>query len=505
MEKKYIFDFSNYKYGNDDVVATLTTLSNGYISIRGDFEFTKSIFGTVISGIYSYVPIFYRELVNLPRIISLNLTLDGELLTLNSILGPVERILNVYEGTLRHRFAWKTNNGIINYESIRLVHKKIKPLFVMRICLRSINASGKLCVMSPIDLNMFNHLLPKNIFVKLFKITNAFKEDLKNFVSVETDDHKYTVHFGLLNKVSSKWKRYSYIDMDSIGDILCVDVNPGDEYVIEKYAVIDQSIGRVHEILNELAFSQFEKIFTNHKDAWSKEWYELGVKLDGDEDFERSLIFNTFHLLQLYNDEAEDFMLPARGLHGYGYHGHIFWDADIYSLPFYLFIKPEAAKKMLKFRCRTLNAAKINAKMHGFKGAQYPWESTDDGLEATPKEVPLDLLGMSKVTIETGDLEHHITADIAYATDLYYRVTEDDEFMKECGLKIIFETARFWTSRVEFDESKNAYVINNVIGPDEYHVHVNNNFYTNIMARYNLELGIKYYEESLRKKSGQKL
>jgi kojibiose phosphorylase len=497
--EKYIFDFSNYKYGDDDVIATLTTLSNGHISIRGDFEFMRSIFGTIVSGIYSYVPIFYRELVNLPRITSLSLTLDGEPLTLNSITGFIERTLNTYEGTLKHKFAWKTTNGVVNYESIRLAHKKVKPLFAMRIYLRSKNASGKLCITSSIDLNTLNRSIPKNVFVKLFRIINAYREDQKNFVSVETEDQRYTVYFGLLNKVSSKWKKYSYINEDSIGDVLCVDVKPGDEYTIEKYVAIDRSMERVHKILNELTSSSFEKILTDHKDAWSKEWNGLGIKLDGDKDFEKSLIFNTFHLLQLYNDEAEYFMLPARGLHGYGYHGHVFWDADVYALPFYLLIKPEAAKKMLKFRCKTLDAAKINAKQHGFKGAQYPWESTDDGLEATPKEVPLDLLSVSKVIIETGDLEHHITADIAYITDLYYRVTGDVEFMKECGLKIIFETARFWASRVEFDKSKNAYVINNVIGPDEYHSHVNNNFYTNIMAQYNLELGVKYYEESLRK------
>lgn len=503
--RKYIFDFSDYKYGNNDVVVTLTTLSNGHISVRGDLEFMKSNFGTFVSGIYSYTPIFYRELVNLPRITSLSLTFDGEPLVPSSIMGNVKRILNVREGTLKHKFVWKTANGIISYESIRLVHKKLKPLFAMRIYLRSRNASGKMCIASSIDLNTFNRSVPENVFIKLFRTVNVKREGLKSIVSIKTDDDTYTVHFGLLNKVDDRWKRYSYVYEDSIGDVLCVDVSPGDEFVIEKYVAIDESIKRVYKVLDEMASLQFKEIFITHRNEWGREWDRLGIEVKGDEEFEKSLIFNTFHLLQLYNDEAEYFMLPARGLHGYGYRGHIFWDSDIYTLPFYLFIKPEAAKKILMFRCKALNAAKVNAKKHGFKGAQYPWESTDDGLEATPKEVPLDLLGKSKVVIETGDLEHHITADIAYAVDLYYRVTKDEEFMSRCGLRIIFETARFWASRVEFDELKKAYVINNVIGPDEYHVHVNNSFYTNIMARYNLELGIKYYEESLRRKEWAKV
>uniref|UniRef100_A0A7C3SL53 Glycoside hydrolase family 65 protein n=1 Tax=Thermofilum pendens TaxID=2269 RepID=A0A7C3SL53_THEPE len=227
------------------------------------------------------------------------------------------------------------------------------------------------------------------------------------------------------------------------------------------------------------------------------EWRELGLSIEGDEDFANALILNTFHLLQVYNDECEVFILPARGLHGYGYRGHVFWDADIYALPFYLLFKPEAARKMLEYRCRNLDAAIENARRNGYEGAQYPWESADDGLEATPREVPLDLAGKRRVRILTGELEHHITADVAYAVDLYFRFTQDRDFFERCGLRILVLTARFWVSRAQWDPARGKYVIRNVIGPDEYHVGVDNNFYTNVMAKHNLELAAHYAREAL--------
>jgi len=263
--------------------------------------------------------------------------------------------------------------------------------------------------------------------------------------------------------------------------------------------VVNDSFDSCYDILKDSQSKDFNQIYSLHREKWHREWDELGLKINGDKEFEKALIFNTFHLLQLYNEKSDYFILPARGLHGFGYRGHVFWDADIYCLPFYLFIKPDAAKKMLKFRFKNLISAKINAKRNGYEGAQFPWESADDGFEATPEEVPLDILGKTKVIIETGKLEHHITADIAYAVDLYYRYTADEEFKKIYGLKIIFETARFWASRVSYDPSKRAYTINNVIGPDEYHVHVNNSFYTNLMAKYNLEIAIDYYKQCLEK------
>jgi kojibiose phosphorylase len=160
-------------------------------------------------------------------------------------------------------------------------------------------------------------------------------------------------------------------------------------------------------------------------------------------------------------------------------------------LPFFIYTQPETAKSLLLYRYNTLNGARGNAILNGYKGAQFPWESTDSGLETTPKWGK-DYLG-NPVRIWTGDEEIHITADIPFAYWEYFRATNDEDFMFDYGAEIFFEAAKFWESRLEYNEEKDRYEINNVIGPDEFHEHVNNNAYTNYLASWNLQ---KAYEIS---------
>jgi len=126
---------------------------------------------------------------------------------------------------------------------------------------------------------------------------------------------------------------------------------------------------------------------------------------------------------------------------------------------------------------------------NGYKGAQYPWESADTGEEETPRW-GVGYLG-NPVRIWTGDIEHHITADVALAIFEYYRATNDLDFMIKYGIEILLETARFWASRVEYNATLDRYEINDVIGPDEFHEHVNNNFYTNYLAKWNIKIALK--------------
>ncbi|HID92791.1 MAG TPA: glycoside hydrolase family 65 protein [bacterium (Candidatus Stahlbacteria)] len=162
-------------------------------------------------------------------------------------------------------------------------------------------------------------------------------------------------------------------------------------------------------------------------------------------------------------------------------------------LPFFIYTDHKAARALLMYRYNMLDGARKNAKLNGYRGAQFPWESTDDGTETIPKEVgnPFD----KTFRVYEGEEEHHVIADIAYAVDHYYQATQDKEFMLNYGLEILFETARFWASRVEFDKVRKKYVIKRVIGPDEIHYHCDNSAFTNFMAKWNLERAATYAEE----------
>ena len=167
----------------------------------------------------------------------------------------------------------------------------------------------------------------------------------------------------------------------------------------------------------------------------------------------------------------------------------MFWDADVFVLPFAAATHPTAARAMLRYRARRLAAARAYAAEHGHAGARFPWESAATGEEATPRTM-IDHRG-DEVEVLTGALEEHVTADVAWAADHYLAWTQDDDFARGDGMAILVETARYWHSRVQRDADGSCH-IRDVIGPDEYHEHVDDNAYTNVMARWNLRAAAEH-------------
>jgi kojibiose phosphorylase len=236
--------------------------------------------------------------------------------------------------------------------------------------------------------------------------------------------------------------------------------------------------------LTSVRAQSFPSLLRVHIEAWRHRWEAAEVRIVGDEQAQRALRFATYHLIAATNPADEHVSIGARGLTGEAYRGHVFWDTEIYMLPFYVFTDPGAARSLLMYRYHTLAAARRKAKAHGYEGALYAWESADTGDEVTPQAVvtPDGRL----VTFLTGEREHHISADIAYAVWQYWRATGDDAFMLAAGAEILVETARFWASRAQVEHDGHAH-IRQVIGPDEYHETVDDNAYTNTMAVFNLE------------------
>jgi trehalose/maltose hydrolase-like predicted phosphorylase len=227
-----------------------------------------------------------------------------------------------------------------------------------------------------------------------------------------------------------------------------------------------------------------EAIVATHVEAWRRRWDAAEVSIVGDDEAQQALRFAVYHLVAAAGRGDEYASIGARGLTGEGYRGHVFWDSEIYMLPFYAFTDPPAARSLLMYRYHTLGAARRKAQAHGYEGALYAWESAETGEETTPRTAvaPDGRL----IRILTGEKEHHISADIAYAVWQYWRVTGDDHFMFDAGGEILIETARFWTSRVRMEVDGHAH-IRGVIGPDEYHEMVDDNAYTNVMASWNLD------------------
>jgi trehalose/maltose hydrolase-like predicted phosphorylase/hydroxymethylpyrimidine pyrophosphatase-like HAD family hydrolase len=226
----------------------------------------------------------------------------------------------------------------------------------------------------------------------------------------------------------------------------------------------------------------FEALLAEHRDAWARRWEEADVVIEGDQELQRAVRFTLFHLMASVADEGEA-AVGARGLSGPAYRGHVFWDGDVFVLPFLAATHPSAARAMLEYRIRRLPAAIQAARRLGRQGARFPWESAGEGVDVTPRSAR-DRAGRV-VRIRTGELEEHIVADVAWATACYLDWTGDEAFASGPGRELIVEAARYWASRIRIDGNGRGHIYG-VIGPDEYHEPVDDNAYTNVMARWNL-------------------
>ncbi|MCD8505781.1 MAG: hypothetical protein LRY37_01080 [Alkalibacterium thalassium] len=214
-----------------------------------------------------------------------------------------------------------------------------------------------------------------------------------------------------------------------------------------------------------------------------KFWSVSDIELEGDQALQIGLRFNLFHLHQAAGRD-EHTNMSAKGLTGEGYEGHYFWDTEMYMFPFFLYTQPKIAKSLLMYRHSILPQARERARTMAIdNGALFAWR-TINGEEASPY-------------YPAGTAQIHINADIAHAVYEYGKVSEDEAFMFNEGLDILVETARFWLEWGHFDDERDgAFVLNDVTGPDEYTAIVNNNFYTNLMAKKNLSYAIEYAQKA---------
>ncbi|HKH78550.1 MAG TPA: glycosyl hydrolase family 65 protein [Solirubrobacteraceae bacterium] len=228
-----------------------------------------------------------------------------------------------------------------------------------------------------------------------------------------------------------------------------------------------------------------ERLLGDHRRAWARRWEHADVRIDGDPELQVGIRLALFHLIACAGDHGEA-AVGARALTGRGYRGHVFWDSDVFVLPFLAATHPASARAILEYRVRRLPSARAAARAAGHAGARFAWESAASGEDVTPRSAR-DRAG-HEVAIYTGQREEHIVADVAWAAGCYIDWTGDRAFREGAGRRLLVETARYWASRVERDSDGTGgrAHIRGVIGPDEYHELVDDNAYTNVMASWNL-------------------
>jgi len=276
---------------------------------------------------------------------------------------------------------------------------------------------------------------------------------------------------------------------------ITIDVEKGVSYRFEKLAVVTtsreametemmkDSICRLRSFVKRGVKAEIEE----HVTAWEGLWKQADVVVAGDGEAQSAIRFNIYQLL--INRPRTPAGIGAKFLSSEGYMGHVFWDTEIFILPFYIYNFPESARNMLLYRYNTLPGARKNARNMGYRGAKYAWESATTGEDVTPRFA--SKLERTIRFIYTGREEDHIVSDVIFGLERYFRVTGDEAFLFDYGLEMIFLTARFWASRVV--DAGERYEIRCVIGPDEFHEHVDNNAYTNYLVKWHLNLAVMLF------------
>ena len=269
-----------------------------------------------------------------------------------------------------------------------------------------------------------------------------------------------------------------------------------------KYSSRNQRLGtlikmrkRALEQIKILDAKSYDDLLEKSIFKWQQLWDKIDVKILAKDNFDQVAIrFALFHMVAFTPAHDNRYSIAAKGFSGEKRKGHTFWDTEIFILPMFMFEAPKVARSLLEYRYNSINSAREKAAKKGYEGAMYPWESAwlDHG-EAAPIWGSLNIYTAKNTIIPTGFIEQHISADIAFATWQYFMVTHDHDFMDKYGYEIIFETATFWASRVEWDSNMNLYIIKDIMGPDEYKSYINNNTYTNYMAHWNIQKAIEYY------------
>ncbi len=479
---------------------TLFTIGNGYLGTRGTFEegYPGEHALTLIHALFDDVPLFNTELVNAPHWPHLHLTFDGEPFRLDR--GDVltyRRTLDLRHGLLRRTVRWRTPTGhTVELHFERFASLDAPHLAGVRLRLTSVNFAGRVEIRAGLPGHGDNagwfHWTPEDRgvldaqSVYLLLRTRATHIPLCAAAHLAVTDAPTSVHY---TPWPCDW---------SPAVVARLTLKPGQSLTARKLVAIytgvdtpDPREAALRELRAALARG-YAALRAAHDAAWADAWQASDLTIEGDDEADIAVRYSTFQLLiaaPRTPELAGRTSIAAKTLSGLGYRGHIFWDTEIFMLPLFTYTQPTLARHMLRYRHHTLPAARRKAQAHGWEGAMFAWESAATGEEVTPTWLPG--LDGELIRIWCGDIEQHITADVAHAVDHYWRVTGDDAFMRDYGAEIILDTARFWGSRATWNAQRRAYEINDVIGPDENHEHVNNNAYTNHLARWNLRAALR--------------
>jgi kojibiose phosphorylase len=476
---------------------TVFTIGNGYLGTRGSFEegYSRALPATLIHGVYNDVPVVYTELANCPDWLPLAVIVNGERFRLDS--GEIlsyERQLDLCRGILSRRVRWRSPSGkTLDLKFERFASLADEHVLSLRCQLTPLDFDGSIKIQASIN------GYPENQGFNHWELLDQGDTDQGMWLQVRTRNSRIELGMASILKVSGAKAGLEFTSIPGYPTLeTTFSAALGQTVTLEKTVTVFTSrevkapAQAAREKLAQLP--SYSALLNAHEQAWSEVWQKSDVAIAGDTKAQLAVRYNLFQLLISAPRHDDKVSIPAKTLSGFGYRGHVFWDTEIFILPFFIFTQPEIARNLLTYRYHTLDGARRKASHYGYKGAMFAWESANTGDEVTPRwALPNDPYA-EDVRIWCRDREIHISADVAYAVWYYWLTTGDDEWLRDYGAEIILETAVFWMSRVEWDNREERYEIRNVIGADEYHEYVSNNAFTNRIVQWHLEKALAVYD-----------
>ncbi len=519
FENKWIISENQYSMENEPNMATLFTTSNGYIGVRGSFEEFGSlrIQGCYIRGLIDeiyelvqpfpdniYMKKYYFDedklkdfekqecIINFADILFVRIKIGEE--TFYPWEGKIlhwKRYLDMENACLVREVRWENSNGDITYFKFeRFASFDNDHVYCQRITIVPENHCKKIEVLSGIDRRT------KTNGQRVTNEISAVNSGNKAFYSNNSGGkYKFVFCTGVCSRLFnssgqefSRWEEFN--DNGLLASRLEFDSVKGEKYTLEKkiYVItsrdeqgsLEDIVAREIEKLDEMSYSE---LYEDHVAAWKKFFGNMDVDIQGDEIADVSLRFSNYHTAISIPRHDSVHSLAAKGLTGETYNNFVWWDCEVYQLPVFLHTNPDSAKNAILYRYRMLDSARDNARKEGRKGARFPFTSS--------------VMGNETVWIYARHpfLQVHIVADVAWGVINYYICTGDKKFMLEYGLEILWEVARYWAGRVEYNQKEDRYEIKNVTGTDEHHPYVDNNAYTNYLVCLVLKYAVKMYEK----------
>ena len=465
---------------------TVYTVGNGYFCTRGTFEegYPEAETATLLYGIFDGAPLVKEELANVPDWTVIQLFVNGERFRLDrGTLLDYHRSLDLQCGLLRRSLCWESSQGVrLRISSERFASLADEHVGAIRYSVTLEEAANS----QPVEITIRSCINTAQGNFDLMHWDTHDQGHQDDLLWLQSLTKKSKVQLAQTMSFTSNRPDCCQEMVDSdIAPSICLSSTliPGENITCEKMVIMYTSRDGVEPLAAALQHHRelfcrqdvlskqphdeiasihptqvYDRLLEQHQEAWCRFWKHTDIIIEGDEKAQVGVRYNLYQLR--INTSAHDSRcsVAAKGLTGFGYRGHIFHDTEIFMLPFFTYVMPDIARNLLLYRYYLLDAARKKAASFGYEGAQYPWESTLDGEEATPPALIHAETG-EIIPVLNGFIELHITASIAQAVWKYWQVTNDEAFMRDYGTEVLLSTAMFWASRAEWHPDRGSYEI----------------------------------------------